>query len=241
MSELTQCPQCGRPVLSKRVDACLYCGASLGPDQGEGGLRGVVRMDEALKAPPAGKGYGPRSFWASLFDWDLLKYVLFGLVLGGVIFTLVMLTMRSAKKVSEKQATVADYAIRQAEEAQRQAYQKQLDTRRAVREAEGMGTPATSARQLAFARSNVENLKEALNAYAERNGHYPPTLSPDAYEIAWLAKTPYDVSSFLNGRIMSYRCYTVSDTLEVFELVAIANDGHQTEIRTMGSFRIAYR
>jgi len=241
MPEPTQCPQCGRPVLSKRVDACLYCGASLRPDQGEGELRGVVRMDEALQAPPAGKGYGPRNFWASLFDWDLLKYVLFGLVLGGVIFTLVMLTMRSAKKVSEKQATVADYAMRQADEAQRQAYQKQMDMRRVVRGAEGMGTPATSARQLALARTNLESIKGALEAYAERNGHYPSSLSPDAYEIAWLAKTPYDVSSFLNGRITRYRCYPVSDTLEAFELVASANDGHQTEIRAMGSFRFAHR
>ena len=241
MPEPTQCPHCGRPVLSKRVDACLYCGASLCPNQGEGELRGVVRMDEALKAPPTGKGYGTRNFWASLFDWGLLKYALFGLALGTAIFAAVLWTMRSVHKMSERQESLAENALRRSEEAQSQAFQKQMEMRRSVQEAEGIGTPATSARQLALARTNLEAIKGALEAYAERNGHYPSSLSPDAYEIAWLAKTPYGVSSFLNGRITRYRCYPVSDTLEAFELVASANDGHQTEIRAMGSFRLAHR
>lgn len=198
-------------------------------------------MEEALKIQTTGEGYTPKGIGSSILDWGLLKYVLFGLILGGLIFTAVLLTMRSVKKTSDRQVSLTEDAFRRAEEAQGQSFQRQMDTRRVVREAEGTGTPATSARQLTLARTNLEAIKGALEAYAERNGHYPSSLSPDAYEIAWLAKTPYDVSSFLNGRITRYRCYPVSDSLEAFELVASANDGHQTEIRAMGSFRLAHR
>lgn len=241
MTDITQCPKCGRPVVSKRVDACLYCGAALRPGEEGEPVRGVVRMEEALAAPVTGAGYHSKGFWASLFDWGFAKYVLFGLVLGTVIFTAVLWTMRSVRKMSERQNSIAENALRRSEEAQGQAFQKQMEMRRAVQEAEGKGTPYTSAKQLELARRNLAGIQEALNAYGERYRRYPETLTPDAYEIAWLAKAPLDLSALENRRIVSYRRVPLGDTLEAFELVALAADGRHTEIRTSDTLRLRPR
>lgn len=137
MPDPTKCPHCGRPVVAKRVDACLYCGASLRTGEEGEEFRGVVKMDDALKAPATGAGYTPEGIGSSFLDWDFLKYVLFGLVLGGVIFTVILLTMKSVRKATEGRTTITETAIGQAEEAQRQNYQRQMDVRRNLQEAEG--------------------------------------------------------------------------------------------------------